>query len=115
MEGTFLGFEEKVVFSQVFQDLCNMVAMFAHAPEVYEDIMNVDEDKPMEILLKHLVDEILEHGGGVVQAIGHNEIFVVASRGHKSCLPLVPLMYPDEVISALEVQLGKDSGSAEMF
>ncbi len=33
----------------------------------------------------------------------------MASRGHKSCLPLV------EVESAAEVQLGEDGGSVEMF
>ncbi len=39
----------------------------------------------------------------------------MASRGHKGSLPLVPLTYPDEVVGAAEVQLGKDGGSAEMF
>jgi len=65
----------------------------------------------MEEFLEHLMDEVLEYGGGVDQAIRHNEVLVVSSRGHKGHLPLVPLTYPDEVISAAEVQLGEDSGN----
>ncbi len=47
--------------------------------------------------------EILEYGGGVEQAIRHNQIFIVAGRGHESSLSLVCLAYPDEVVRAAEV------------
>ncbi len=65
MEGEFLGFEEQMEFSQAFQDLCNVVAKFGHAPGVDENIINIDEDKLMEILPEHLMYEVLEYGGGV--------------------------------------------------
>ncbi len=39
----------------------------------------------------------------------------MASKGHEGSLPLVPLTYSDEVVRAAEVQLGKDSGTTEMF
>ncbi len=59
--------------------------------------------------------KVLEYGGGVDKAIRHDVIFVVAGRCHKLRLPLVPLMYSDEVICAAKVQLGEYEGSAEMF
>ncbi len=36
-----------------------------HTPGVNENIINVDEDKPMKILPEHLVHEVLEYGGGI--------------------------------------------------
>ncbi len=51
--------------SQTFQDLRNVVVMFGHTLGVDEDIINIDEDKPMEKLPEYLMHEILEYGGGV--------------------------------------------------
>ncbi len=59
------AFEEQMEFSQAFQDLLNVVAMFGHALGVDENIINIDEDKLMEILPEHLMHEVLEYGGGV--------------------------------------------------
>ncbi len=42
-----------------------MVAMFVHAPGVDENVINVDEDEPMEILPEILMHEVLEYRGGV--------------------------------------------------
>ncbi len=39
----------------------------------------------------------------------------MASRGDEGGLPLIPLMHPDEVMHAAEVQLAEDSGFAEML
>lgn len=80
-----------------------MVAMFGQAPRVDEDIINIYQDEVVEILSEHLVHEILEYGGGIDQAVRHYQVFIVAGRGHESCLLFVPLTYPDEVIRAAEV------------
>ncbi len=100
---------------QVLEDLRNMLAMFGLAPGVDEDIVNVDHHEPMKELPEHLMHKVLEYGGGVGESIGHNEILVVTSRGHKGSLPFIPLTYPDEVISAAEVQLSEDGCTLEMF
>jgi len=42
---TQICFEEKVEFSQAFQDLLNVVAMFGHAQGIDKDIIDVDEHK----------------------------------------------------------------------
>ncbi len=91
------------------------MAMFGQAPRVDEDIIDVYQDEAMEVLPKHLVHEVLKYGWGVDKAIRHNQIFVVAIRGHQGSLPLVPLTYSDEVVRAAEVQLSEDSGTTEMF
>ncbi len=65
MDGAFLVFEEKMEFSQAFQDLRDVVAMFGHAPGVDENTINIDKDKTKEILPEHLVHEVLEYRGGV--------------------------------------------------
>ncbi len=38
MEGAFFGFEEQVEIFQALQDLCNMAAMFGHAPGVDKEL-----------------------------------------------------------------------------
>ncbi len=65
MEEAFFGFEEEVEISQALQDLCNVVAMFGHAPGVDEDVININKDESMKILPENLMHEILEYGGGV--------------------------------------------------
>ncbi len=92
-----------------------MLAMFGPTPGVYEYIVDVNEYELMEKLPEYLVHKVLEYGGGVDKSIRHDAIFVMTSRSHEGCLPLVPLTYPDEVVSAVEVQLSKEACSAELL
>ncbi len=55
--------------------------------------------------------EVLENGGGIDQSIWHHAVLIVASRCYEGGLPLIPLTYPDEVVRAVEVQLGEYSSS----
>ncbi len=50
---------------QTLKDLRNVVAIFGQAPRVDEDIIDVYQDKAMEVLSAHLVHEVLKYGGGV--------------------------------------------------
>ncbi len=43
VEWAFFSFEEHMIFSQAFQDLRNVVAMFGHTPGVDQDVIYVDE------------------------------------------------------------------------
>ncbi len=65
MEGAFFHLEKQMEFPQAFQDLRNMVTMFSHAPGVDENVINVDEDKSIDILPENLMHEILEYEGGI--------------------------------------------------
>lgn len=115
MERALLGLEVELKGPQTLQDLRNVALMFCQAPVVYEDIIYVDEDELVEELPEHLVDKVLEDGGGVNKSIRYHAVFIVASRGYEGSFPLVPLSYPDEVIGAAELQLGEYSGTTEMF
>jgi len=57
---------------------------------------------------EHLIHEILEYGGGDDQAKQHHALLIVASRSHKTCLPLFPHTYQDEVINTPEVQISEN-------
>lgn len=115
MEGALFRFQVELEFPQAFQDLRNMVTMFCQALGVNQDVIDVDQDEFVEKIAEHLMDEVLEDGGGVDQAIQHHDVLVVSSRCYEGCLPLVPLTYPEEVIRAAEVQLGEDGGTTEVF
>ncbi len=92
-----------------------MVAMFGQAPGVYQYVVYIDNYEAMEKLPEHLMHKALKHGRGVDKPIGHNPIFIVASRGHKRGLPFIPFSDANEVVSAAEVQFGENGGTAELF
>ena len=43
-----------------------------------QDVVKVDENKPMQEVAEDVVNEGLENGGGVSEAKRHHQIFVVA-------------------------------------
>ncbi len=92
-----------------------MLAMFGLTPGVYKYVVNVNEHKLMEKLPEYLVHKILEYGGDVNKSIRHDAIFIMPGRCNEGCFPLVPLTYPDEVVSAAEVQLREEASSAELL
>lgn len=61
MDRALFSFKEQ--FSQVFQDLHNLLAIFSHAPGVDKDNINVDKHKPMEELPRWLHEEVLRQLG----------------------------------------------------
>lgn len=60
VELTLLQFEVKMVFSQLLQDLLNVVAMVGQGPGVDKDVIYVHYDKAMEELTEHLIYKSLE-------------------------------------------------------
>ncbi len=92
-----------------------MKAMFGQAPGVYQYIVYVDNYKTVEKFPEHLMHEALKHRRGVDKPVGHNPILIVASRGHKRGLPFISFSDTNEVVSAAEVQLGENGGTAELF
>ncbi len=65
MKLAFLSFEEEVELPQTLKDHRKVVAIFGQAPRVDKDIIDVYQDEAMEVLLEHLVHEVLKYGGGV--------------------------------------------------
>lgn len=102
VEGAFLGFEEELEFSLVLEDLQNMLAIFSQGPGVHRNVIYETYE--------HLVHKILEYRGGVDKPIRHNSILVMACRCQEGGLPLILLMFPEEVANALEVHRALDGG-----
>lgn len=96
-------------FSLVLEDLQNVLAIFGQGPGVHQDVIYEPQYK-VEVLSEHLVHKILEYGGGVDKPIRHNAILVMACRCHEGGLTLVLLMYPEDVVNALEVHRALDGG-----
>lgn len=59
--------------------------------------------------------EILEHGWGVNKALGYHQVFVMSSRCYERRLPFVFLSDPNQIVCAVEIQLGKNGGLSETF
>ncbi len=60
LEFTFFQLEVEAVLSEPLEDLRHVVAMFGQVPGVYEDVVDVHDNKPMEELPEHLIHKALE-------------------------------------------------------
>lgn len=52
--------------------LHNVALMFGHNPGVNQDVVDVNQDKAMEELPEHLMNEVMKYGEGVDQDIRHD-------------------------------------------
>lgn len=52
-----------MVLSQLLEDLCHVSAMFGQVPGVYEGIVDVDNDKPLEELPEQFIHVVLVYRG----------------------------------------------------
>lgn len=92
MEGAFFRFEKELIFSQLLEDLLNMLAMFGRGLRVQD--VDVNQHKAVKVFPEHLIYAALDYKGAIDQPIWHNIIFLVAYRHHKCGPPLTPLTYP---------------------
>ncbi len=67
---------------------------------IYQDVVDIDNYPAVKHVSEYIVNERLENGWTVGKPEGHNEIFVVPSRGGKGGLPLIPLPDADEIVGA---------------
>ena len=76
--------------------------------EEYEKIIHVD-DKPSfdNHILEGVIHEMLECGGGVVETKEHNGRFEQSFVCDEGCLPLMPILDADIVVSPSNVKLGE--------
>jgi hypothetical protein len=63
-----------------------------------EDVIEVDEDKPVQHVMENIINPSLEHSRGVGKAKWHNQILVVDAGRVEGSLPLVPFPYPHQVV-----------------
>ena len=84
-----------------------MLHVFLQGLGLYQDVINVDDEKAVDHIVENLVHNGLENGGGVRKAIGHDQVFVVPSSGDKGSLPVFAFTYTDKVICTSQVYLFK--------
>ncbi len=91
MEFTFLQFEVETVLSELLEDLRHVVTMFGQVPGVYEDVIDVHANEPMEELPEHLIHNGLEDWRWVWQPKRYNLVLIVAWWCDESHLLLIAL------------------------
>ena len=67
----------------------------------HQDVVQVYEDAVINDVMEDVIDEGLEDHGSIRQPERHHQVLVV--------LPLISLLYPDQVVCLLEVQLCKEA------
>lgn len=70
-------FEVQTAVTELLQDLLKVEAMVDHVPGVYQDVVDVDYVKVVQVLPEHLVHKALECGGRVGQPVQHDPVLIV--------------------------------------
>lgn len=114
MEGAFLDFVEEMVFHQLLEDHRNVLAMFAQVPGVYRDVIDVHQDKAVEVCPKNLIHEVLEYRGGVDQAHNitqHSLCPVECTSSQMQSSPVLEVGWLRSTSTSLFLPLGNSNGS----
>lgn len=78
-------------------------------------IYTVGDQKPVYHVPEDIVDEGLKDWQVVSQSKRHYQVLILTCWVEKGCLPLIPLLYSDEVVSTSQVQFSKNLGFMELF
>ncbi|KAG5346576.1 hypothetical protein C0989_000616 [Termitomyces sp. Mn162] len=103
----------KVILSESFQDTADMLRMLRRRIRVDQDIVQIYDDKDVVHVVKDVIHEVLEGGGGVSHSEGHYEILKEAVAGAKGGLPFMPWGNPDVVVAGTKVDFRVNLGAAK--
>jgi hypothetical protein len=101
MEFAFFRFDEKLVLQKTLENLSDMEDMYLSRVGKDKDVIKVDEYEPVQ----HVPEQGLEHSRSVGQSEWHHQVFVVHASHVKGGLPLIPFLYPYQMVGVPEVQL----------
>lgn len=62
-----------------------------------KDVVEVDEDEPVQHVVENIINQSLEHSRGVGKPKLHDLILVVTAGCVEDSLPLIPFPYPHQV------------------
>ena len=114
MKLTFLQIGIQQEFLQLVKNpACYLDVAFALIFGVDEDIIQIHNDKDIELFREDLIDVALECYWSVGQSKRHHLIFEVAVSGPESSLPLISFANSHPVIGTGEVELGKPPCSSQ--
>ena len=93
-----------MVILKELQDLRNMLEMRFPSCIVYEDVIKEDKDIDTNIGFQKFINQALKGGMGIRNSKRHNQEFMVAFMGAKSCLRNAFLFHPDLMVSRVKIQ-----------
>src|SRR5882672_2859747 len=99
----------------MFQHMSDMNPMIFKGVGEDEDIIEVDHYKNVSHISEDVIHEGLERSRSIGESHGHNQEFERAISGAKGCLPLVASGDTHIVVASMQVELGVDLGTAELF
>ena len=78
----------------------------------YKEVIHVD-DKPSfsDHILEGVIHEVLEYGKGVIETKEHDSGFKQSLMGDEGCLPLMPILDADIIVSPSDIKLDEDRKS----
>ena len=110
VEHAFLGLHKQPVFQQAVEYLTDVASMFLGGPGEHQDVVEVDNNKGVQEISQHVVDQGLENSWGVRQPERHDEVLKVPQVSIKPRLPFIPLADTYQMVCVAQVELGEHSG-----
>ena len=109
VELALLCFCVEAVFQESLEYETDMVDVFLQCSGEHQDVVQVYEDVVVYDVTEDIITEGLEDRGSIHQPEWHHQVLIVPMRRVKCCLPLISLLYLDQVVSVPEVQLRKEA------
>src|SRR5271167_1422208 len=78
-----------------------------------KDVIQVNDDKDIQVVPEHIIHEMLEDCRGIGEAKRHHKVLKMAITGAEGSFPLIPRANPNKVVSPMKVNLGEDGGRGE--
>jgi hypothetical protein len=88
------AFYKKLVLQHVLEKLSDVEHVFLGRAGEDKDVIDVDEDEPVQHVTENIINQSLEISRGVDKVKGHDQELVVATGHVEGRLPLIPLPYP---------------------
>jgi len=108
VELTLLRFDPELCFLKSLEDDGDVLSVFGEGVGVDEDVVEVNDAEDVEVLAKGVVHKVLEGGGSVGEAEGHDGVFEVAVTTAEGSFPLVSRSDPNEVVCSTKIKFGEE-------
>lgn len=93
--------------------MSNMEDVFLGRTGKNQDVVEVDEHETIYHIPEHIVYQALEKHVSVTKR--HDQVLIMSTGSVEGCLPLIPFVYPNQVVGIPKVQLGEDGSALERF
>ena len=91
--------------------MTHILDMFLVCFRVYQDVVEVDYHKHVEILSQDIVNVCLESGWGVREPEWHNQVLEESLSRSERGLPFFAFFHPDSIVRSGNVECGKPLSS----